>query len=132
VDEADRRAAVAVRTLERPDVRSLRSRLEKLAAQTDDLVQAQDSEIRRLRLMVLKMADGYRMALAGDWKRKGANAAFFRAVDALALEADAIRVNGDMFAPSRTARRRVHGRTPVLGGDEGREGEVDEGVRPEE
>ena len=131
MNEADRRSAVAVRTLERPDVRYLRSRLDKLAAQLDELVQAQDAEIRRVRLMVLKLADGYRMALAGNWKRKGANAAFFRAVDALALEADSIRVDGDMYAPPRNARRRAHGRDPVLGSDEGRQGPVDEDVRPE-
>lgn len=129
--ESDRRAAVALKTIERPDVRALRSGLERLAKKLDDLVQVQDEEIQRLRRLVVQVAQAYRLAVSHEWKRQHRNAAFFSAVDQLALESDAIVAAGDLRPGGRPARRVTNARPQVLGGDERREGPVDEGLRPE-
>lgn len=109
MEELDRRAAVAVRTLERADLRSAISSINKMAEKVDALVAAQDDEIERLRRLIAATVVRYRAVTETKWTSAKRTNALVASLDTLCLEADAIRLAGDLLPRKRPARRRRDG-----------------------
>lgn len=123
MEELDRRAAVAVKTLERPDVRALRSQLDAVAVSFDALVEAQDDEIERLRRLIVTTVARYRAVTQTKWNSVKKTNALIASLDTLCLEADAMLFAGDLLPRKRPARRRTNApAATVLGGGARREG----------
>ncbi len=109
MEERDRRAAVALATLERPDVRALQSRLESIAKKLDDLVQTQDQEIEGLRRLLVSVSAAYRDVDATKWKIQKKVDHLFRLLGLVCLEADAIIISGGLPPKRRPAKRSDRG-----------------------
>ena len=108
MEELDRRAAVAVKTLEREDMRTLITSAARIATKVDALVAAQDEEIFRLRRLIVAATAAYREIKAKNWKGGAKRwASFVDSMDRLALETDAIFICEDLPPKRRIARRRA-------------------------
>lgn len=104
MEGAERRAAVALRAAERPDIRVLRSALARVERNFDEVLGLQDEEIARLRRLVLAATKAYRTLIGKSRAAPAANQRFREAMEAICLEADAITFSGDV-APKRRPSR---------------------------
>lgn len=103
----DRKAAAGLRTAERPDVRALRSAIDKVERNFNDVLALQDEEIRRLRVIVLATVRTYRAMAAVSWRGNPAKARkFTEAMDVICLESDAIEYADDLPPKQRPAKQR--------------------------
>mgnify|MGYP000913945594 FL=1 len=104
---ADRRAAIALKAAERPDVRSLRSALDRVEQNFDDVMALQQEEILRLRRIVLMAVRAYRDMAANNWRGSRSRLErFTNAMDAICLESDAIEFSNDLPEKKRPVPKR--------------------------
>lgn len=103
---ADRRAAIALKAAERPDVRSLRSAIDRVERNFDEVITLQQEEIARLRRLVLVTVRAYRVMTASTRGSATGLRKFTEAMDAVCLESDAIELSEDMPAKKRPVPKR--------------------------
>lgn len=109
MEQPDRRAAHALRTMDRPDVRALRSALDRVERNFKDLIEVQDEEIERLRRMVVQVVSAYRAVVLAKWDSDVRVRKLTDTLDEMCLEADAILYEQDLKPKARPARRRDNG-----------------------
>lgn len=109
MEELGRRAAVALKAAERPDVRALRSKLSAVEKNFDDLIELQDEEIERLRRLLVSAANAHRANEATFWKHPTKVAKLMAVLGEICLEADAIAYAGDLLPKRGPVRRRNRG-----------------------
>lgn len=103
----ERRAAQALKSAERPDVRALRSALDRVEQNFGDVLALQEEEIQRLRRIVIATVRAYRRMVAGAGQSSGYRLKkFTEAMDTIVLESDAIEMTNDLAPKGRPTPKR--------------------------